>query len=65
MNGPKVGRKRCLREIWLYAGKPENPALLSHLDGDNASGADNQQERLLELSRIIRGHTPGLLTSEG
>jgi hypothetical protein len=28
MNGPKVGRKRCLREIWLYAGNSENPALL-------------------------------------
>jgi hypothetical protein len=27
MNGPKVGSS-CLSKIWLYAGKPENPALL-------------------------------------
>lgn len=33
--------------IWLYAGNSEYPALLADLIGsDNASGADNQQERL-------------------
>jgi|HubBroStandDraft_6_1064221.scaffolds.fasta_scaffold1864482_1 hypothetical protein len=45
MNGPKVG-SNCLSKIWLYAGKPENPALLP-IGSDNATGADNQQERLL------------------
>ncbi len=34
-----------------------NPALLQKRS-DNATGADNQQERLLSVSRILRGHTP-------
>src|SRR5437867_2613975 len=38
--------------IWLYAGNSEYPALLAALSGsENASGADNQQERLGRQAR--------------
>ena len=47
MNGPKVDR--CLREIRLNAGISEHPVLL--LRSDNASGADNQQERPIAETR--------------
>ena len=36
--------------IWPYAGNSENPALLL-LSSDNATGADNQQERLARRTR--------------
>src|SRR5262249_16061850 len=44
---PRIGNGAVC--IWLYAGKPEYPALLAGLAGsDNATGAENQQERLVE-----------------
>ena len=40
--------------IWLYAGKPEYPALLvairAGVYSDKVTGAENQQERLSEFS---------------
>jgi hypothetical protein len=52
--------------IWLYAGKPEYPALPRHVrtdvyHGDNVSGAENQQERLIEF----RGWVIGFVDGEG
>ena len=52
--------------IWLYAGKPENPALPRNVrsdvyHGDNVSGAENQQERLIEQ----RGWVIGFVDGEG
>ena len=52
--------------IWLYAGKPEYPALprdvrLGVYHGDNVSGAENQQERLIEQ----RGWVIGFVDGEG
>jgi hypothetical protein len=52
-------------KIWLYAGTSEYPALLARSAGsDNASGADDQQERPghLEWTGILRGHTPDART---
>jgi hypothetical protein len=47
--------------IWLYAGNPEYPALLAdEVGSDNASGADNQQERPADLAGILRDHTPDI-----
>jgi len=37
---------------------PSIPRYQCNSSGDNATGADNQQERLLEASRILRDHTP-------
>jgi len=28
--------------------------------GDNPTSAENQQERLIDLVRILRGHTPNI-----
>ncbi len=53
--------------IWLYAGNPEHPALLAgelFAGSENASGADNQQERLAQLARILRDHTPDIQTPD-
>ena len=52
--------------IWLYAGKPEYPALPRDVrsdvyHGDNVSGAENQQERLIEF----RGWVVGFVDGEG
>ncbi len=53
--------------IWLYAGKPEYPALLIEdvrldvYDSDNVTGAENQQERLIEQ----RGWVIGFVDGEG
>lgn len=52
--------------IWLYAGKPEYPALprIVRRDvyhGDNVTGAENQQERLIEF----RGWVIGFVDGEG
>lgn len=60
LNGPKVDPEFVLRApaprgsdsamcSWLYAGNSEYPVLPSQSvrDGEKASGADNQQERLL------------------
>ncbi len=52
--------------IWLYAGKPEYPALPRNVrrdvyHGDNVTGAENQQERLIEL----RGWVIGFVDGEG
>jgi hypothetical protein len=52
--------------IWLYAGKPEYPALPRDVrtgvyHGDNVSGAENQQERLIEQ----RGWVIGFVDGEG
>jgi len=49
--------------IWPYAGNSEYPALLAggFAGSENASGADNQQERLAALARILRDHTPDAL----
>jgi hypothetical protein len=51
--------------IWLYAGKPEYPALprdvrLDVYHGDNVSGAENQQERLIQLGWVL-----GFVDGEG
>ena len=54
-NGPKVGvaaspvgNNRV--SIWLYAGKSEYPALDDDISSpENATGADNQQERLITI----------------
>ena len=51
--------------IWLYAGKSEYPALPSdvRLDvyhGENVTGADNQQERLVRLGWVL-----GFVDGEG
>ena len=50
--------------IWPYAGNSEYPALLVgrfSAGSDNASGADNQQERPAEMAGILRDHTPDAL----
>jgi hypothetical protein len=52
--------------IWLYAGKPEYPALPRDVrrdvyHGDNVTGAENQQERLIEF----RGWVIGFVDGEG
>jgi LAGLIDADG endonuclease len=52
--------------IWLYAGKPVYPALPRSVrpgayHGDNVSGAENQQERLIEQ----RGWVIGFVDGEG
>jgi LAGLIDADG endonuclease len=52
--------------IWLYAGKPEYPALPRGVrsdvyHGDNVTGAENQQERLIEF----RGWVIGFVDGEG
>ena len=45
-----------MEKIWLYAGKPVNPAVLvgelKFIGSDNLTGADNQQERLELLITI-------------
>jgi hypothetical protein len=81
-NGPKVdgpdvpgccpSEERSSECSWLYAGNSEYPAL-PRLRGDNATGADNQQERpnglwwrerrltldtVSDPIGILRGHTP-------
>jgi hypothetical protein len=61
---PRVGNGAV--RIWLYAGKPEYPALLIVVrvdvyDSDNVSGAENQQERLIEF----RGWVVGFVDGEG
>ena len=70
-NGPKVGiaaprAGNGTVRIWLYAGNSEHLALLSVVrrgvyTSDNVSGADNQQERLIEL----RGWVIGFVDGEG
>ncbi len=52
-NGPKVDR--CLREIRLFAGISVDPALPRR--GDNATGADNQQERPVAEMRAESSET--------
>jgi LAGLIDADG endonuclease len=52
--------------IWPYAGKPEYPALPRDVrsdvyHGDNVTGAENQQERLIEF----RGWVIGFVDGEG
>jgi hypothetical protein len=51
--------------IWLYAGKPVYPALLVVVRrdaySDNVTGAENQQERLIEF----RGWVIGFVDGEG
>jgi LAGLIDADG endonuclease len=52
--------------IWLYAGKPVYPALPRDVrrgvyHGDNVTGAENQQERLIEF----RGWVIGFVDGEG
>ncbi len=52
--------------IWLYAGKPVYPALPRNVredvyHGDNVTGAENQQERLIE----VRGWVIGFVDGEG
>ena len=44
-NGPKVNELASLSKIWLFAGKSEYPALRGAMPRENATGADNQQER--------------------
>ena len=61
---PRLGNKDGC--IWLYAGKPEYPALPRDVrrdvySGDNVSGAENQQERLIEF----RGWVVGFVDGEG
>src|SRR6266851_6665851 len=56
----------CAVCIWLYAGKPVYPALPRNVrqgvyHGDNVSGAENQQERLIEF----RGWVIGFVDGEG
>jgi hypothetical protein len=51
--------------IWLYAGKPVYPALPRGVrpgvyNGDNVSGAENQQERLIRLGWVL-----GFVDGEG
>jgi hypothetical protein len=51
--------------IWLYAGKPVYPALPRDVrfgvyHGDNVSGAENQQERLIQLGWVV-----GFVDGEG
>jgi hypothetical protein len=50
--------------IWLYAGKPEYPALPRDVrqdvyHGDNVAGAENQQERLIEFRGWVIGFVDG------
>src|ERR671937_1763434 len=52
--------------IWPYAGKPEYPALPRDVrqdvyHGDNVTGAENQQERLIKQ----RGWVIGFVDGEG
>jgi hypothetical protein len=61
---PRIGNDAV--RIWLYAGKPEYPALprnvrLDVYHGDNVSGAENQQERLIQR----RGWVIGFVDGEG
>jgi LAGLIDADG endonuclease len=55
----------CAESIWLYAGNSEYPALPRDVrrdvyHGDNVTGADNQQERLVRLGWIL-----GFVDGEG
>ena len=55
MNGPKVGIAALEKSGYML----ETPRIPRYCNcSDNATGADNQQERLLDVSRILRGHTP-------
>jgi hypothetical protein len=61
---PRIGNDAVC--IWLYAGKPVHPALPRDVrqdvyHGDNVSGAENQQERLIEF----RGWVIGFVDGEG
>jgi hypothetical protein len=61
---PRIGNGAV--RIWLYAGRPENPALPRDVRpgvyyGDNVTGAENQQERLIEF----RGWVIGFVDGEG
>ena len=57
MNGPKVGIA-ALEKSGYMLETPSIPRYQCNSSGDNATGADNQQERLLDASRILRDHTP-------
>ena len=59
---PRTGNSAV--RIWLYAGKPEYPALPRGVrkdvyHGDNVSGAENQQERLIEFCGWVIGFVDG------
>ena len=41
-------------EDLVYLAVPENVL------GDNPTSAENQQERLVDVTRILRGHTPNI-----
>jgi hypothetical protein len=61
---PRIGNDAV--RIWLYAGKPEYPALPRNVrwdvyHGDNVPGAENQQERLIQR----RGWVIGFVDGEG
>jgi hypothetical protein len=43
-----------LLENLVYLAVPENVC------GDNPTSAENQQERLIFVVRILRGHTPNI-----
>jgi hypothetical protein len=43
-----------LLENLVYLAVPENAS------GDNPTSAENQQERLADVTRILRGHTPNI-----
>jgi hypothetical protein len=43
-----------LLENLVYLAVPENAL------GDNPTSAENQQERLVDVTRILRGHTPNI-----
>ena len=70
MNGPKVGIKSCLprrqRRGNTFGHMLENLMYLvvPQTCGDNPSSAENQQERLIQLSiRILRDHAPNIPNS--
>jgi hypothetical protein len=58
---PRIGNDAV--RIWPYAGKPEYPALLRTSDKDvpshNVTGAENQQERLIERRKWMIGFVDG------
>ena len=41
-------------ENLVYLAVPEN------FPGDNPTSAEDQQERLVDVTRILRGHTPNI-----
>jgi hypothetical protein len=47
-----------LLENLVYLAVPQNVAF--NICGDNPTSAENQQERLINVMRILRGHTPNI-----